>query len=49
MVPCQREPQPPPAGANQEAQNLWVIGVLSAGEDCRKTADGFREHHAAKP
>lgn len=47
MVPCKREPEPPPDGASQEAQNLWVVGLIGAGEDCRKTADGFREHHAA--
>ncbi len=43
MIPCEREPEPPAAGAGQVALNRWIVGVISAGEDCRKTSDAVQD------
>lgn len=43
MVPCPREPFPPPADGSREAKDQWIADVIITGDDCRKTADKLQD------
>ena len=45
MIPCPREPEPPPVGSGQKIRARYGDALIEWGLSCMRTADGLQEHH----
>jgi len=43
MLACQAEPLPPEPQANDQALALWIVDVVTAGNDCRNRLRHVKE------